>query len=154
MKQSLNYSWKFVDHFSPSFLTKMPEEANIVNIPHTVKEVPYNFFNLESYQIVSTYEKVFDVENYDKNRRYFIQFDGYMVQADIYFNGTHLGKKVSAYIPVILEVTNLIKEKDNRLLVVLDSKENDDVPPFGFVVDYATFGGIYREVYLREQRYF
>ncbi len=31
----------------------------------------------------------------------------------------------------------------------LDSTERPDVPPNGNVVDYLTFGGIYRDVHLR-----
>ena len=31
------------------------------------------------------------------------------------------------------------------LAVVVDSRERDDIPPFGHVVDYLTYGGIYRE---------
>lgn len=30
----------------------------------------------------------------------------------------------------------------------MDSNENLNVPPFGFVIDYMTYGGIYRDVYL------
>ena len=30
----------------------------------------------------------------------------------------------------------------------VDSNENLNVPPFGFVIDYMTYGGIYRDVYL------
>ena len=150
MKQSLNFNWKFVPNFTNEYLKKLPEDAIEVNIPHTVKELPYNYFPGDSYQFVSTYEKVFDVEHFDESKRYFIRFEGYMVTANIYFNGVKLGFKVSAYIPVVLEVTDFIKEKDNRLLVILDSREDEKVPPFGFAVDYVTFGGIYREVYLEE----
>lgn len=148
MKQSLNYSWKFVPNFSNSYLKELPKEAEIINIPHTVKEMNYNYQPLEDYQFVSTYEKIFDVDNFDKDKRYFIRFEGYMVSAKIYFNEQNIGFKVSAYIPVEIEVTEFIKEKNNRLLVILDSKEDNNVPPFGFALDYATFGGIYREVYL------
>src|SRR5690606_36241022 len=38
---------------------------------------------------------------------------------------------------------------DNVVAVRVDSTERKDIPPFGFVVDYLTFGGIYREVELR-----
>ena len=31
----------------------------------------------------------------------------------------------------------------------LDSTERKDIPPFGYEIDYMTFGGIYREVSLR-----
>jgi beta-galactosidase len=31
----------------------------------------------------------------------------------------------------------------------VDSTERNDIPPFGYEIDYLTFGGIYREVNLR-----
>ena len=34
-------------------------------------------------------------------------------------------------------------------MVSLDSTEREDIPPFGYEIDYMTFGGIYREVSLR-----
>ena len=30
----------------------------------------------------------------------------------------------------------------------MDSRESLNVPPFGFVIDYMTYGGIYRDVYV------
>ena len=36
----------------------------------------------------------------------------------------------------------------NRIVVKVDSRETLDIPPFGYVVDYLTYGGIYRPVYL------
>ena len=36
----------------------------------------------------------------------------------------------------------------NEVTVVVDSRESNNIPPFGNVIDYMTFGGIYREVYL------
>src|SRR5262249_61311199 len=38
---------------------------------------------------------------------------------------------------------------DNVLGVEVDSTERKDIPPFGNLVDYLTFGGIYREVSIR-----
>ncbi len=148
MKQSLNYNWNFIPCYSDEFLAKLPSEVTKVNIPHTVKEVPYNYFSEQTYQFISTYEKFFDVENFNNKRKYFLRFEGFMVKAKIYLNNKYLGEHVSIYIPVELDVTDYIKEKDNRLLVILDSKEDSNYPPFGFALDYLTFGGIYREVYL------
>src|SRR5262249_50299619 len=39
--------------------------------------------------------------------------------------------------------------QDNVLAVEVDSTERADIPPFGKNIDYLTFGGIYREVWLR-----
>ena len=42
-----------------------------------------------------------------------------------------------------------VKEvKDTTLLIEVDSRESQDLPPFGRAIDYMTFGGLYREVYL------
>lgn len=150
MKKSLNFNWKFIPNFKDEYL-KVAPEGELVNIPHSVKEIPYNYFSENDYQIVSTYEKFFDVDNFDNKRRYFIRFDGFMVKANIYLNDKHLGEYVSAYIPVEIEITDFVKEKNNRLLVILNGKEDKDVPPFGFALDYITFSGIYREVYLIDE---
>ena len=37
-----------------------------------------------------------------------------------------------------------------ELVVELDSSERKEIPPFGNVVDYLVYGGIYREVWLEE----
>jgi len=148
MKQSLNFNWKFIPDFEESYLNSLPKEALDINIPHTVKEVPYNYFSTEIYQFISTYEKVFNVEKYDSNRKYYLRFEAFMVKGKIYLNNKFLGEYVSIYNPVLIDVTEYIKDKNNKLVVVLDSKEDQDYPPFGFALDYVTFGGIYREVYL------
>ena len=36
----------------------------------------------------------------------------------------------------------------NTLVVKVDSRESVNIPPFGFVIDYMTYGGLYREVWL------
>ena len=149
MKQSLCFSWKYLDHFEESFLSAFPKEAISIDIPHNIKDVPYNYFDEHDYQKVVTYEKVFDALDKDINNKVAIlRFEGFMLQADIYFNGHHFGHHISGYLPVELDVSEYIKEKDNRLVVVLDSKEDNNIPPFGYAVDYLTFSGIYREVYL------
>ncbi len=151
MKQSINFNWKFIPNFKDEYLKALPKDAQTVDLPHNAVEIPYNYFDEKSYQIVSTYEKEFDVDNFDKNRKYFLRFEAFMFKARIFLNDHDLGEHISGYIPVELEVTEIIKEKKNRLVVVLDSKEDINYPPFGFALDYITFSGIYREVYLVSQ---
>ena len=149
MKQSLNFSWSFIKGFKEDYLTRIDKNtAEEVNIPHNAVEMPYNYFSEEDYQGLFTYEKLFDVENYDSERIYLLHFEGFMFLADVYLNGEYLGKHYSGYLPVSIDVSKCVKEKGNRLVVVLDSRENKDYPPFGFALDYLTFSGIYREVYL------
>lgn len=144
-KQFINYGWSFVEGFEESYLDKMPESSSEVEIPHNVKMLPYHYFDESEYQGLFTYEKVFDDENPSLPVK-FLHFDGVMLQMQVYLNGMNLGHFVSGYLPVDIEVGKLMKEKDNRLVVVVDTREDKTIPPFGNIVDYLTFGGIYRKV--------
>lgn len=146
MKQYINFNWYYVNDFKESYLKSFPSDVEIVDIPHNVKNLPYNYFNELCYQKISTYKKVFDVDEDITNKIVTILFEAFMVKAKIYLNNHYLGEYASLYIPVEIDITKHVKQKDNELIVVLDSKKNKDYPPFGYAVDYLTFGGIYREV--------
>ena len=148
MKQSLNFAWSFVNHFKEEYLKVLPKEKEQIDIPHSPVKVPYNYFNELDYQKVFTYEKIFDVEDEIENKVFILHFAGYMLLAKLYLNDQYLGEFASGYVPVEIDVTEHLKKKGNRLLVILDSHENENYPPFGFAVDYLTFAGIYREVSL------
>ena len=148
MKQPLNFGWSFVDHFKEEYLKSLPKEKVPVDIPHSPVQVPYNYFDERDYQGIYTYEKLFDVEDDIENKVFILHFAGYMLLAKIYLNDEYLGEHASGYVPVEIDVTKYLKKKNNRLVVVLDSHENENYPPFGYAVDYLTFAGIYREVSL------
>ena len=149
MKQALNFDWGFLPYFKDEFINKINvEEIERVNIPHNPVEVPYNYFSEEDYQKIFTYEKFFNVEKYDPSLVYILKFDGFMLKAKIYLNDEYLGEFVSGYIPIKIDVSKYIKKDNNRLLVILDSKEDSNYPPFGFAIDYLTFAGLYREINL------
>ena len=59
-----------------------------------------------------------------------------------------LGEHKGGFTPFSFELTDHLTN-ENVLTVYLDSTERTDIPPYGFVVDYLTFGGIYRDVHLR-----
>ena len=68
MKQALNFNWQFVPDYKEEYINKFPNSSETINIPHSVKEVPYNYFDEKDYQIISTYEKHFDVEESIKDK--------------------------------------------------------------------------------------
>ena len=146
MRQAINFSWHFIPSFKEEYLKGLPKECETVDIPHSVHNVPYNYFNEKDYQFISTYEKYFDVNEDIKDKVVKLIFDGYMLKAKIYLNDHYLGEHISGWVKVNLDITPFVKQKGNRLLVVLDSSEDKLIPPFGYAVDYLTFGGIYREV--------
>jgi beta-galactosidase len=72
-----------------------------------------------------------------------------MTAATVYCNGRLAGEHVGGYTPFDVDVTDLLAgDGENVVVVVVDSSERPDVPPFGHVIDYLTYGGIYREVQL------
>lgn len=60
-----------------------------------------------------------------------------------------MGEHHCGYTAFTVDLTdNVLYGQDNLLCVRLDSRENLNVPPFGYVIDYMTYGGIYRDVRL------
>ena len=146
MRQPLNFGWSFINDYKEEYLEKLPDNKEVIDIPHSAIKVPYNYFNELDYQRLFTYEKIFDLEEQLDNRIHILHFAGLMVKAHIYLNGNDLGIHYSGYVPIDLDVTSVIKQKNNRLVVIVDGSEDENCPPFGYAVDYLTFAGIYREV--------
>ncbi|HOJ45051.1 MAG TPA: glycoside hydrolase family 2 TIM barrel-domain containing protein [Bacilli bacterium] len=148
MRTPLNFAWRFIDRFDTSYLQKMPKEAISIDVPHTIKQLPFSYFSERDYQIFGTYEKIFSVPRFSVLDAALLTFEGIMVKARFILNGIDLKAQISAYNKITIDVSDAIKEGENRLIVIVDAREDKLVPPFGGVVDYLSFGGIYREVYL------
>lgn len=145
----MNFGWKFIAGFDEESLHKMPSSAETVDLPHAPVEEPTSYFNEASYQGLFTYEKTFDVPHFDeKTQTLRLLFEGVMLKVHAYLNGFDLGEKISGWVPVEFDITKQAKDKNNRLIVVVDSREDPSIPPFGKAVDYLTFAGIYRPVSL------
>jgi beta-galactosidase len=121
-----------------------------VVIPHTNIRLPWHSFDETSYEFVSSYRRHFKLPAQARGERVFVDFEGVMTASTVWLNGTRLGEYKGGYTPFSFELTpHLDFSGDNVLAVDVDSTERPDIPPFGYEVDYLTFGGIYREVSLR-----
>lgn len=143
MREAWNEEWKFTRDFHFGF-----EEAIDVRLPHCVKEISYNYCQEEDYQLICGYEKKFKWRSEWEGKRVFITFDGAAHEASVYLNGTLLGTHSCGYTAFTYELTDKLIKDENRLTVRLDTREVLDQPPFGYMIDYLTYGGIYREVWL------
>ena len=77
--------------------------------------------------------------------RLFVRFDGAAHQAVVRVNGRVAGQHRGGYTGFAVEITDLVdREGENLLTVQLDTREDPAIPPFGFVIDYLTYGGLYR----------
>lgn len=122
-----------------------------VSLPHANVELPYHGFSEQEHCFVSWYRRHFKLPKGANGKRIFIDFEGVMLAATVFVNGRQVGEEHrGGYTPFSFDVTDLVNlTGDNVLAVRVDSTERKDIPPFGNVVDYLTFGGIYREVHLR-----
>ena len=147
----LNFSWKY----SPEFREEMTNSKfndksfETVDIPHANKEIPFNYFDEKCYQFVSCYRKKFDLPKKD-GKRYLLHFEGAAVYSKVYLNNEFIGEYKGAYNRFSFDITDVVNKKNNVLVVELDSTERPEIPPFGNVVDYLVYGGIYREVWIEE----
>ncbi|SCW55722.1 beta-galactosidase [Ruminococcaceae bacterium YRB3002] len=120
-----------------------------VRIPHTVAVTPLNHFDEKVYQMVSFYRRTISVPKEWKGRIVTVTFDAVAHEAEVFINGTSVAKHSCGYTAFTADLTEHIKYgEDNTLEVKCDSRESLNIPPFGFVIDYMTYGGIYREVHL------
>ena len=121
-----------------------------VVVPHTNIPLPWHGFDEKTYEFVSLYRRRFKLPPAEKGKHVFVDFEGVMTASTVWINGTRLGEYKGGYTPFSFDLTPHIDfDGDNVLAVDVDSSERADIPPFGYEIDYLTFGGIYREVSLR-----
>lgn len=144
MLRSVDINWGWL--YNPGDANKVFEE---VNIPHANILTPYNNFDENIYQFVSCYKKYIEIDDLVSNECVYIKFGGVMSYAMVFINGYFVGDHKGGYTPFRIDITQYVKSgTKNVITVFVDSTERKDIPPFGFVVDFLTYGGIYREVSL------
>ncbi|MDI9478064.1 MAG: glycoside hydrolase family 2 TIM barrel-domain containing protein [Bacillota bacterium] len=146
----LNFNWRYSRVFKDEYIRKDYDDSHFkrVHIPHTNHEVPLNNFNEMDYQFVSCYRKRFHIEEKKEDYRYILNFDGVGHIAVIYVNEKEIGKHYGGYTAFQVDITDAVSAGNNIIVVQVDSRESNPIPPFGGTIDYLTFGGIYREVTL------
>jgi len=121
-----------------------------VTLPHSNVILPHHNFDVSEYAFISTYRKRFMLPEPRDGRRVYLDFDGAMIASTVTLNGHTFPEYRGGYTPFSFDVTDYLHDSEENVLNVrLDSTERADIPPFGYVVDYLTFGGIYRDVWLR-----
>src|SRR5271163_4337194 len=148
----INRNWRYSPTNTEAAHAKDFDDSgfDVVVVPHTNIMLPWHSFDDKSYEFISIYRRRFKLPTEAKGKRVFVDFEGAMTASTVWINGAKLGEYKGGYTPFSFELTAHVDfEGDNLLAVDLDSTERADIPPFGYQIDYLTFGGIYREVALR-----
>ena len=176
--KSLNGNWKYiVDPYENGYYnyrlepfdkqTNPDKSAFFMNAKPDSKSdlVEYNFDKSDSisvpgdwntqkeklfyYEGTVWYKKSFDYQISKNSNRVFVYFEASNYQTEVYFNGKKLGTHVGGFTPFNFEITSLLKEKENFLVVKVDNKrKKEGVPTLN--TDWWNYGGLTRDVKLIE----
>ena len=152
----LNNDWFFTKEYTETLREMDPQVLPgggsglmPVRIPHTCKELPYHYFDETEYQMVCGYVRKLAAPEEWRGKVLRLTFEGAAHDAEVYINGKPAGAHHCGYTAFTMDITDLIEYGEENLITVrLDTRETLNVPPFGYVIDYMTYGGLYRDAYL------
>ena len=81
--------------------------------------------------------------------RLFLHFGAANYAADVYLNGEKVGRHEGGFTPFDFDITRLVRERDNFLVVKVDNKRRRDAVPT-LNTDWWNYGGLTRSVALVE----
>ena len=151
MRIELNDGWEFTPKYNDELCSPIYKvgDAVEVRIPHCVKITPFSHFDSKEYEMISGYRRVTALPREWEGKRLILTFDGVAHCAEIRVNGSYATVHHCGYTAFKVEITDLVTfGRDNIITVKCDSRESNNIPPFGGLTDYMTYGGIYREVHL------
>ena len=74
------------------------------------------------------YTRVFAIENFQANMRTLLHFGAVDQLAEVYVNGSPVGKHEGGHLPFTLDISAVVKEKGNLLVVKVVDELNQDYP--------------------------
>jgi len=145
---SICNGWEYTESWNEEFASGSGNFES-VRLPHNVRELPQHYADMSMYELVCGYRRTLSIPAEYKGKKVFLRFDGAAHIAEVYVNGTLAGSHYCGYTAFRVDISRLINcGEDNLVCVKLDCTENPAVPPFGHVIDYLTYGGLYREAWL------
>ena len=157
MRVELNRGWTFTESFDGAFLHgENTAGCKDVELPHTCHETPYDYFDESIYQMICGYRRRITMPQDWAGKRVFLRIGAAGHSADVFVDGKMIAQHRCGYTAFSAELTEyLVPGQDALLVIRVNSREDQDIPPFGNVIDYMTYGGLYREAWLdiKEQHY-
>lgn len=151
---SFNNGWRFKrDSLPVSSTGILPNTSkwSVVSLPHTVELVPQEASGSINYQGSATYAKVFTLPQEMQGKKLFLSFEAIMGKSKIWVNGKLVKEHFGGYLPINIDLTDLVNFDKENTIVVLTDNSNDPIFPPGKpqnIMDFCYFGGIYRDAWL------
>lgn len=101
---------------------------------------------LKYYEGTVWYARHFDAKRL-VDKRQFLYFGAVSYRCRVYLNGTEIGSHEGGFTPFQIEVTDLLNEGDNFIVVEVNNRRTKDaIPAMSF--DWWNYGGVTRDVLL------
>lgn len=123
----------------------------VVSLPNGIEYLPTESSGCINYQGEVWYRKHFTPAETLKGKKLFLHFEAIMGKSKIYVNGRLLAEHYGGYLPVSVDMTQVVKwGEDNVIAVWADNRDDATYAPGKpqDVLDYTYFGGIYRDCWL------
>lgn len=149
MHYDLNSGWRFSPHFSQEMLQPEYDDGGLeeVRLPHSCKQLPLHYFNEKDCQFTSCYRKTISVPQSWQGQAVLLHFEGVAHYAELYINGQLALTHSCGYTGFSADIAPLLTGRETAVIALMaDSRESLNQPPFGGVIDYLCYGGIYRQV--------
>lgn len=149
-KTGLNFGWRFTPDYSPSKSKNENFDFTVrpVDIPHNSGNGKLHYFSGEDDSKIVQYSKLFIVPDEMEGKRIFLHFDGVMSCAAVFVNDKAAFAHKGGFTGFSGDITDLLCDSENKLTVIVDTSERADTPPYGAPVDFLSYGGIYRDVWM------
>lgn len=143
---NLNGSWNFEFDDDNKGITEewfnKPEFNQIITVPYTYQSKLSGINNQDFHDIV-WYSREFDLTEDLKGKRIILNFGAVDYKADIWVNGVHLSTHEGGHIPFSVEISNVVKESNNLLVVRVEDYTKDLELPRGKQYWKRTSDGIF-----------
>ena len=150
---SMNPAWRFHKGAMEGAETKEfnDKDWTVVSLPDGIEYLPTEASGCINYQGEVWYRKHFMPDAALKGKKLFLHFEAIMGKSKVFVNGKLLTEHFGGYLPVIVDVTDVLDwNGDNVIAVWADNSDDPSYPPGKAqdVLDYTYFGGIYRDCWL------
>ncbi len=137
--QSLNGSWNL--------------EGQAIRVPFPPETVLAEYIGEIKEHM--TYTKSFSLDRHDAGKRTLLHFEGVDQLAEVFLNGSFIGKHEGGYLPFTFDITEVVKETDNELVVKVTDELNKEYPYGKQSRDrggmwYTPISGIWKSVWLEQ----
>ncbi len=150
---SMNPAWRFYKgNASGAELPNFNDKSwSVVSLPNGIEYLPTEASGCINYQGEIWYRKHFTPMDSLKGKKLFLHFEAIMGKSKVFVNGKLLKEHFGGYLPVVVDITDVVKWDGDNIIAVWADNSNDPTYPPGKaqdVLDYTYFGGIYRDCWL------